>query len=88
MASGDARSSATRTNIDRTRDGRNYEWMSRETMVTKLGKHKAEAKIASNKLETRADQDTGLMDEYSLEYKVWIGAGKEETGSDNAHSLD
>lgn len=55
--------------------GAAFEWMGKETMYTKLGANKAQAKIDSKILQERPDRDTGLMGEWSTEYKVYTDNG-------------
>ena len=47
---------------------REGEWVSKATMIQRLGKEKAENKINSGKLKHQPDQDTGLDGEWDREY--------------------
>ena len=53
----------------------NYTWMSKAAMITAVGEVKALAKISSGKLATRTDPDSGLDDEWNMEYKVYQKTG-------------
>eukprot|EP00959_Pyramimonas_sp_CCMP1952_P188714 3947107-Pyramimonas_sp.AAC.1 len=44
-------------------------------MINHFGEQKTNDKISSGKLEVRADPDSGLMDEWNAEYKIWNDSG-------------
>eukprot|EP00959_Pyramimonas_sp_CCMP1952_P138659 2902245-Pyramimonas_sp.AAC.1 len=52
-----------------------FVWMGKQQMINAFGEAKAASKIASNKLESRPDPDSGLDDEWNREYKVWTDSG-------------
>jgi hypothetical protein len=68
--------------------GTMFEWMGKERMIKELGDNKATAKIASGLLESRADLDTGVNDEWSTEYKVFFSKGSEIEKDENKHGLN
>ena len=53
-----------------------------------MGKEKAEARIASGKMATRADPITGLSDEWSLEYKSFTDVGSEMEKESHNHRIE
>ncbi|CAK0858470.1 unnamed protein product [Prorocentrum cordatum] len=52
-----------------------FTWMSKQTMINHFGEQKTNDKISSGKLEVRADPDSGPMDEWNAEYKIWNDSG-------------
>jgi len=71
-----------------TEKGDDYVWMGKEKMIKELGEKKALAKIESGVLEHRADPDTKMDDEWSREFKVYIGTGRVLERGESTHSLD
>eukprot|EP00959_Pyramimonas_sp_CCMP1952_P261789 5474071-Pyramimonas_sp.AAC.1 len=73
---GTAVESTERTVTHQEESGGYYEWwMSKEKMQRELGIHKTENKLQHGNLEHRPDADTGMDDEWSREWKVWIEKG-------------
>jgi hypothetical protein len=88
LSQGTSTSSASHTVSIVTEAGKVFEWMGKERMIKELGENKAKAKIASNLLESRADLDTGMKDEWSTEYKVFTSKGSEMEKDENKHGLN
>lgn len=66
---------------------RNFRWMSLEILQREIGKNKANNKVASGKLLSRPDPDTGLDDEDNREYKIYEDVGGEEERTDQKTGL-
>ncbi|CAK0808578.1 unnamed protein product [Prorocentrum cordatum] len=64
-----------------------FEWMSKETMIARLGARKAQSKIDSNTLNHRPDPDTKLDGEFDREYKVFFSKGGESEYHDDKKDL-
>ena len=47
-----------------------WEWLGKQALINRFGEQKATSKIASGKLLTQPDPDTGLAGEWDIEYKV------------------
>lgn len=88
MKGGETASSSTKDIGSDKQSGSTFQWVSKHHLTTLLGKEKAEARIASNKMLTRPDSVTGLMDEWSLEYKLYTDGGSEMDIEKTNHRLD
>ena len=87
LSEGTVTETSSQAYTDAEYHGRAYQWMSKEKMIQELGKTKAENKILYGGLKTQPDPDTGKTDEWSLEYKVWQGEGKEGQKREETHGL-
>ena len=88
MSKGDTKSSASKDIGTSKTSGKEYGWFSKHQLVQTLGKEKAEARIASGKMETRPDALTSLSDEWSLEYKCYSDVGSEMEHESHRHQLE
>ena len=87
LQEGEVEETASRKLITSTERMRGYAWMGKAAMISEFGDHKANAKIASGRLATRADPDTGLTGEWDIEYKVFSDEGKKYERDDNTREL-
>ena len=85
MSKGETTSSGSKDIGTVRTSGQEYTWVSKYGLEKTLGQEKAQARIASGKMQTRADPVTGSIDEWSLEYKLLkdVGSSMER----EAHNL-
>ena len=71
-----------------TERGRAFIWVTKEKMEIEIGKEAAKEKIASGKLQTRPDPDTGSTSEHAKEYKLYRTVGSEMEVTKNGQRLE
>jgi len=87
LKSGETTSSGIKDIGTKKQDGSTYQWVSKHQLIQLLGEDKAKARIASGKMQTRADPVTGLSDEWSLEYKLVNDVGSDMSFDKTGHRL-
>jgi hypothetical protein len=80
-------STTTHAVVSNSTKERNFEWCGKQALITKLGEHKASAKINSGNMTKRPDPDTGLEGEWDLEYKLFSDTGGNQENDNYTHGL-